>query len=127
RRLLTFENSAGINAERTVCVHNGGSVTHQTASRYKLAKLVDRGHRAADRQRGQLFAPTIEQCIGADHEPPGSKLDQRREVHTEILVAAGMTNVELNPQCVGRCLEISRQSLGKNGISRVDERGDYCR
>jgi hypothetical protein len=41
-----FENSASRNAER-VRVHNGGSVTYQAVSRYKLAKLVDRGHRVA--------------------------------------------------------------------------------
>src|SRR5262245_63327707 len=42
--LLAFENSARIDAERAVRIQNGASVSHQAASGYKLAKLVDRGH-----------------------------------------------------------------------------------
>ena len=34
-----------------------GPVAHQAAGRGELAKLVDRGHRVAERQCGELFAP----------------------------------------------------------------------
>src|SRR6516165_10438597 len=43
--LLAFENSACIDAERAVRIQNGASVSHEAASGYKLAKLVDRGTR----------------------------------------------------------------------------------
>src|SRR5260370_12406659 len=59
--LLAFENSACIEAERTVRIQNGASVSHKAASGYKLAKLVDRGHPVANRQPGELFAATVEQ------------------------------------------------------------------
>src|SRR5215471_13392487 len=39
--LLAFENSACIDAERVVRIQNGASVSHEAASGYKLAKLVD--------------------------------------------------------------------------------------
>ena len=45
-----------------------GSVAHQAASRDELAILVDRGHRVAERQCGELFASAGEQWITADHE-----------------------------------------------------------
>src|SRR5262245_42890010 len=46
--LLAFENSACIDAERAVRIQNGAAVSHEAASAYKLAKLVDRGHTVAD-------------------------------------------------------------------------------
>jgi hypothetical protein len=72
--LLALENSACINTERAVRIQNGASVSHQAASGYKIAKLVDRGHPVADRQRGELFAAAVEQCIGADHKRAGPEL-----------------------------------------------------
>src|SRR5262249_51659388 len=67
-RLLALKNSPGIDAEWAVRIQNGASISHEAASGYKLAKLVDRRHPVADGQCGELFAAAVEQCIGADHE-----------------------------------------------------------
>ena len=74
-RLLALENAAGIDAGQTVQVRNTGSVAHQAAGRRERAKLEDRGHRVADRQCGELFAPVNKESIGADHERTDSPLE----------------------------------------------------
>src|SRR6266481_2709035 len=76
RRLLALENPAGVDACHAVRVRNAASVAHQAAGRGELAILVDRGHRVADRQGGEVSALGVEECIGADDERAGPKLGQ---------------------------------------------------
>src|SRR5262249_22888549 len=71
-RLLPLKNPASVRAAQTVNVGTTASVTHQAAGGGQLAKWVDRGHRLAQRQCGQLFAPTSEEIVGADHKRAGS-------------------------------------------------------
>src|SRR5262245_23689174 len=73
--LFALENSADISADQTVVFPVIASVAHQAPSRSELAKNVDRGHRMADRQCGQLFVADKEEWIGHDHEPTGSQFD----------------------------------------------------
>jgi hypothetical protein len=42
----------------------------------------------ADRERDELFAAAVEQCIRADHEPAGSQLIQSREGRIDCAFAA---------------------------------------
>ena len=60
-RLLALEDAAGVDADQTVRLRNAASVAHQAAGRGELAILVDRGHRVAERQCGELFAPADEE------------------------------------------------------------------
>ena len=106
--LLALENAAGVDAGLTVRVRNTAAVAHQAAGRGELAILVDRRHRVANRQRGELFAPADEECIGADHERAGSQLDQGCEDRIEVAFGAGMQDMELQPEGAGRRLQVSR-------------------
>ena len=87
-RLLALENSSDVNADQTVVFPFIASVAYQPPSRSELAKKVDRGHRMADRQCGQLFAAGNEQLIGHHHEPTGSQFDQRCECSLDLAFAA---------------------------------------
>src|SRR5262249_55384675 len=65
-RLFAFENSSGVNADLTIVIRLTGSVAQQAAGRGERAILMDRGHRVAERQCGELFASGREECTGAD-------------------------------------------------------------
>src|SRR5437660_453652 len=60
-RFLALEDPAGVGADNTKVARKTASIAHQTAGRGELAILVDRGHRVAERQRGELLAPAIEE------------------------------------------------------------------
>ncbi len=60
------------------------------------------GHRVADRQCGELFAAAGEECIGADHERACPHLDQGCEDHVEVAFAAGVQDMNLQPEGSGR-------------------------
>src|SRR5262245_62852941 len=53
-RLLAFENPPSVDAGLTIRVRNTASVAHQAAGRGEFAKLVDRRHRVAERECGEL-------------------------------------------------------------------------
>src|SRR5664279_4785371 len=74
-RLLALEYPPGVDANQTVWLLSVASVAHQAAGRGELAIFENRGHRVAERQCSELFAPTNEEWIGADHECARSKLD----------------------------------------------------
>ena len=61
----------------------------------------------ADRQCGELFAPAIEECIGADHERACPQLDQGCEGRVEVAFGARMQDMELQPEGAGRRLHVS--------------------
>ena len=103
-RLLGLENSSDVNADQTVVFPFIASVAYQPPSRSELAKKVDRGHRMADRQCGQLFAAGNEQLIGHHHEPTGSQFDQRCECSLDLAFAACMEDMELQPEDARRCM-----------------------
>src|SRR6266496_6287802 len=82
-RLLALEDSAGVDADLTMNFRKIASVTHEAASRSELTKREDCRNRAAKRCYGELFAPASEECIGADHQPARSLLQQGRENDVE--------------------------------------------
>src|SRR5262245_55561400 len=67
-RLRTLENAAGVEADVAVRLRKIAPVAHQPASCGKSAKLIDRGHRLAERQGRKLFDPSIEVYVRGDHE-----------------------------------------------------------
>ena len=118
------ENAPGVDAPEAIQVCNSASVAHQSACRGKRAKLIDRGHRVADREHRELFAPAVEKWIAPDHEPAGLQSDQVCEGRINVASATRVQDMELPPQCAGRLLQLSRLDIA-TGKSRVDERG-YC-
>ena len=62
----------------------------------------------AERQRGELFAPANEKCIGGDHKRVGPQLEQGCEDRIEVALGAGMQDMELQPEGAGRRLHVSR-------------------
>src|SRR6266478_8134839 len=72
--LLALENPASVDAGQTELVRTVASVAHQAAGGDKLAIGKNRGHRMADRQLGELFAPADEERIGGDQESTHSQL-----------------------------------------------------
>ena len=111
-RLLALENPAGVDADLTVHVRKTGSVAHQAAGRGELAILIDRGHRVAQRQCGELFALAIEEWIGADHERRLPQLGQSCEDRIDVAFGARMQDMELQPEGARRRLQVSRHGLG---------------
>jgi nitrogen fixation/metabolism regulation signal transduction histidine kinase len=83
------------------------SVAHQAAGQTEVAKLVDRGHRVANSQRSKLFTMGAEEAIGGDHEPIGPQLVQVIERAGEVAFNSGVQHVELQPEGVGRRLQVS--------------------
>jgi hypothetical protein len=69
---------------------------------------VDRGHRVLDRQRAELFALPIEECIGADHERARTQFTQGCEGRSEVAFIARMEDMEHHPEVVPRRLQFSR-------------------
>ena len=82
--------------------------------------MEDRGHRVAERQCGELFAPAIEECIGSDHERAGSQLDQGREDRIEVAFGAGMQEWSCSPRVrAAACRSLARISAeGLAGLTR---------
>jgi hypothetical protein len=76
---------------------------------------------------GELSTPAIEKYLdAADHEPAGSQLDQGSEDRIEVVLGAGMQDMELQVERAGRRLQVSRQDVGIR-IGRVDEQGKELR
>src|SRR5262249_24661644 len=73
-------------------VCNSASVAHQSACRGKRAKLIDGGHRVAEREHRQLFHPAVEEWIASDHEPAGLQWDQVCEGRINV---ASATRVQI--------------------------------
>src|SRR5438128_1609151 len=60
-RLFAFENTGGVDASQTVSVGNAAAIARQAAGRHELPVFVDRRHRMANGERGQLLAPAREE------------------------------------------------------------------
>src|SRR5262245_52396607 len=62
----------------------------------------------AERQCGELFVPTSEECICADHEAAGSQFSQSCEDGIDVSVVAGMEQMQLQPKEPCGSLQVSR-------------------
>src|SRR2546426_10561837 len=74
--LLALENPATVDASLPEPICTAASVTHQTARRSELAKLVDRGHHVSYSHSSKLFTLAVEELIGGDHKPARLQLCQ---------------------------------------------------
>src|SRR5262245_15519390 len=97
-------------------------MAQQTSGHSEIAVLEDRRHRVADSRRGELFAPIREQWIAADHEPARSQLDQLCEDSIKVGFTAGIQDVELQTEGMGRCLQLLR-AFRKIWIGWIDDQG----
>jgi len=122
--LVASENAPGVDAPEAIQVCNSASVARQSACRGKRTKLIDRGHRVAEREHRELLAPAVEEWIAPDNEPAGLQWDQVCEGRINVASATRVQDMELPPQRAGRLLQLSRLDIA-TGKSRVDERG-YC-
>src|SRR5215472_2943870 len=113
-RLFAFENSSGVNADLTIVIRLTGSVAQQAAGRGERAILMDRGHRVAERQYGELFASGREECTGADDERAWSELGQGCKDRIKIALGARRQDMELQPQAAGRRLQVARKAFSKS-------------
>jgi hypothetical protein len=71
-----FRHAADVGTGQTVRICKAAAIACQAAGRNERATFVDRRHRMAERQCGELFAPGGENRTGADHEPACPQLDQ---------------------------------------------------
>src|SRR5262249_40568519 len=69
----------------------------------------------------ELFAAAGEKRRGANDEPACPQSDQVCEHRIEVALSAGVQDMELQAEGVGRRLQVSCIYLGKSGIGRVDE------
>src|SRR5262249_17248777 len=98
-RLLAFENPPSVDAGLTIRVRDPAPVAHQAAGRGEFAKLVDRGHRMAERECGELAGSGDKERVGAaDHERGCSQLHQGCEHRIEVAFGARMKHMELQPR-----------------------------
>src|SRR5262245_43151925 len=125
-RLLALENAARVDAEQTELIRTTASVAHQAAGSGEPASWVDRWHRVAERQCGELFPAADEQSIGADHKPACSQLDHSCKDRFKVVFRAGTQDMELEPEDAGPRLEVSRRGINKS-TGRVDEERNDCR
>ena len=77
-------------------------------------------------QCAELFTPGDEECIGTDHERLNLELVQPCKDRIEVAFATGMQDVELQPECTGRRLQVFHTGLGEIRAGRVDEQSNDC-
>src|SRR4029079_11141579 len=120
--LVTLENPFGIDAGQAVSVGNVRSVTHQTSGRSKLAILENCRHGVAKRQRAKLFANAREERAGADNEPTRLQLEQPGENYIQVRFAAGIEDMELQPQSACSRQRFLHHGFHNRRLGRVDEK-----
>ena len=104
-RLFAFKDARGVDASETVSVDNAAAIARQAASGDELAVCIDRRHRVADGQCGELFASGCEKRLGPDHEPARAQLDHLCEDRIEVALTAGAQDVEFQPEAAGSRLQ----------------------
>src|SRR5262249_460324 len=87
----------------------------------ELAPLIDCRYPIAERQCGELFVPTSEECICADHDAAGSQFSQSCEDGIDVSVATGVEQMEVQPKEPCGSLHVSRLYFRIGWICWVDE------
>src|SRR5579871_1515030 len=82
--VFAFEYAAGVDPGHAIGILRVATVTDQAAGRGERATLEDRGHRVAERQRGEPFGLADEESIGADHERLGLQLGDSCKERIEV-------------------------------------------
>src|SRR5262249_20429544 len=76
----------------------------------------------AGSQRGDLFDPANEECVGGYHKPTSSHLEQGCERHFDVAISARIQDLQVHTERARCLLQVSRLRLC-TGIGRVDEGG----
>src|SRR5262249_3516248 len=126
-RFIALEDTAGIVAGQSVNVRNGRPIAHQTSGHSELAPVVNRRHRVVERQCGELFGPTSEKWIAANHEPACSQLDQFCEDAIEFTFGASIQNMEVQSEGTSSCLQRPCAAVGKSGTGWINKQGHDTR
>src|SRR5437764_7585922 len=80
----------------------------------------------AQRQTTEQFAPGVEEWIGVDHKPAGSKLPQAREGFLDLAFRSRVEDMKLKSQAMRRSLSLPRYGPGI-GVGWVSKCGhDGC-
>jgi hypothetical protein len=78
-RLGALEHPSRVNPDLAPKARLARPIADQAAEFGELAPLVDRRNGKPCRQRDELFAPAVEEWIGADEERAGLQLDEGGE------------------------------------------------
>ena len=89
--------------------------------------MSHRGHRVADRQRGELLAMAGEEWIAADHQATRAQLNKLYEDFIQITFGAGTKYFKLQPEGAGRRPQVCRCGFRQSGTGWVDQQcHDAC-
>src|SRR5215216_97857 len=91
------QNATGIGANLTPSICNIGPVAHQPARFGEFACAKGRRDRVARCQIDQLETPAGEKGVARDEEGIGRRARKRRECCIDLVVGAGVENLELQP------------------------------
>src|SRR6266567_3661631 len=92
-----FEDPSGVNPDLAPKARLARPIADQAAELGERAPLVARRNGKPCRQRDELFAPAVEERIGADEERAGLQLEERAEGRVDLAFRAGLQDNELHP------------------------------
>src|SRR6516225_2162163 len=115
--LSALENASGIDAALSKSIGQTGSVACQAAKRDEIAPFIDCRHHIPRCQCDDLFTTTVKERIGGNLKRAGPQLQTRREGRFYVALAAGVEDMELEPEhtrslgnlvCLGACIRLAR-------------------
>src|SRR5262245_6057263 len=115
-RLLSPDNSAGVDTRLAIRVRKDASVAHKAACDGKLTHRIYCRNRMAPRERDDVIAALQEERIDADKESNAAFLRHSRERCLHLSFGTGRQGNELQPKHTGSRLHIFQLSLGPRKI-----------
>ena len=85
--------------------------------------MVDRGKRVARRQRDDLFAPAVEERIGATKGALGPRCTRAAKAASISLSLLAFSDMQFSPKRIRRCLHVPADGVGI-GIGRIHKQAD---
>jgi len=119
-RLLAFEDSPGVDAELSIGIAQVRAIAHQASSLGEVAGRIDRGDGITHCELGELPRLAIEHHILSDHQRGRFELVHPLKDRIEIAWRAGIQDMELQSQPLGRRLQIFRLGISI-GVPRIDQ------
>src|SRR5262249_42879216 len=125
-RLLSPQNSPGVDAGLTIRIRKVGSVAHEPAREREITHRIDCRNRMARRERNDLIAARQEERVDVDIERVAALLGHRRERGIGLAFASSSQNNVLQPKGACSRLHISQLALGirKVWINECRDEGD---
>ena len=123
RQAYRLSESAGVNAHPAVGVCETASIAHEPSCDANSRNWIDRGHRVADSERGEVSVRLLRNPSVAMTRAPSAQCEPRSaKAVLEIALGTGAQDMELDPQrCGPPPGGLARASLKK--ASRIDEGG----